>query len=237
MASLTTAPPRPRTQTPPGDEPPSLPALLTEIEGAVASAFAVMEWAEDEIDQATARHPARADLLYHAFGLLCGRDHRLSANERLYRGHCRELLDRVAAGADTRPGTAAEVVLVCSDSSALAPLTSAGAGLYFRMWAAAGMPPVIDDATAQHYEFSAAGSIIDEHERTARRRLADPARRLDKKCAGTHHGEPATACRLYDAALIPAPDVPPTLAAKPRRPAIAASAALPDEAAEQGGLW
>lgn len=39
----------------------------------------------------------------------------------VYRSHCRELCDRLAAGADTRPATAAEVLLGLSGASLKAP--------------------------------------------------------------------------------------------------------------------
>jgi hypothetical protein len=75
----------------------------------MADAFERMEWAEQEIAAAQARHPQQAGRIWHSFSLFqpnpgLGR----MTSEMVYRSHCREILDRVAAGEDTRPGTAAE---------------------------------------------------------------------------------------------------------------------------------
>ncbi len=102
----------------------------------LAGAFKKMDWAEDEITRAQKRHPGQADLMWHCFKLL-NPTHELMGTEWLYRSHCRELLDRMAAGQDTRPGTAAEICCQCSDASQLAPLTESAAGLYGRMFSRA----------------------------------------------------------------------------------------------------
>jgi hypothetical protein len=64
--------------------------------GSLAGIFERMEWAEEEIEQARARHPQHADRIYHAFLLLRPNEalHRMQT-EFVYRSHCRELLDRV----------------------------------------------------------------------------------------------------------------------------------------------
>lgn len=61
----------------------------------------------------------------------------LLRTEFVYRSHRRELRERVARGQDTRPGTAAKLVIARSHNGQLAPLTTAGAGLCMRMWARA----------------------------------------------------------------------------------------------------
>lgn len=171
-----------------------LAELLAEAEGLMASAFAPVEWAEDEIAQACRRHPGSADLLYHGFGLMPPGAFPV---EFVYRGHARELLERIAAGQDTRPATAAEVCLVCAKTSQLAPFHTSGVGLYMRMWAQA-FPghPVHDgqDDDQVHYE-ALRSSQIDELEALVRRRAAQPWRVLPTECAGRHHGR-TVACRL-----------------------------------------
>jgi len=168
---------------------------LTEILGAglvdgLAGLFEQMEWAEDEIEKAKRRHPDRADLIYHSFKLLTPtRD--LMGTEFVYRSHCRELLERVAAGHDTRPGTAAEVCIACCDASMLAPLTETAAGLYARMWGVA-FPGRRDQwaGTREHYE-ALRSSLIDDLEREAHHKLAQSDRRVTEiDCKGRHHGEP-----------------------------------------------
>lgn len=162
----------------------------------ITGAFELMEWAEDEIDRAQRRHPAAADAIWHSFKLVCPRDASAMSTEFVYRAHCAELLDRVAAGADTRPGTAAEICIACCETSQIAPFTETATGLYARMFAlvspkhAAG----VWRDQAPHYE-ALRGPDIDEAERDMRRRLADPDRRLGAiECQGQHRGT-AVACR------------------------------------------
>lgn len=92
-----------------------------------------IEWAEDEIQQAMERLPSERDVLYHSFPLL-NPTHKLMATEFVYRSHCREILERLVTGADTRPGTAAEVCCLCYDMCLRVPLRSPIAGLYLLNW-------------------------------------------------------------------------------------------------------
>lgn len=173
----------------------SLSKLMSTLTDAIGPTFEAMEWAEDEIQRAARRHPEAADRLWHSFSLLTPRDG--MGVEFVYRSHARELLDRVARGEDTRPGTAAEVCLVCKDASLVAPLTTGGVGLYMRMWLQAFPDRPVHDGQADdqvHYE-AMRGSQIDDLEAKARHRTADPDRRLkDITCRGVHHGEPVN-CR------------------------------------------
>ena len=168
----------------------------------LAGTFDLMDWAEDEIEQAQNRHPECADSLYHAFRLLTPSAilQKTSPGEFVYRSHCRELLERVADGQDTRPATDAEIACMCSEASLVTPLNTAATGLYMRIWARA-FPGTrnafteIDDAG--HYE-AIAGSSIDRIEAETRRKLTITDRRLTgEDCAGRHHGVPAPDCRYY----------------------------------------
>lgn len=164
--------------------------LYLDTKREVAEAFVRIEWAEDEIKQAIARHPAEADTLFHSFPLLRPPTNEGMSTEMVYRGHCREILERVAVGADTRPGTAAEVCLVLKEVSMVGPMTPGATGLYFRMWAQAfpGTVAEIDQSVA-HYE-ELYGSAIDDAERLARNKLSVKARLLgDIECSGRHNGE------------------------------------------------
>ena len=158
------------------------------IGGMLSGLFEQMEWAEDEIKRAGRRHPKQSDRLYHSFRLLTP-THELMSQEFVYRSHCRELLERVAAGQDTQPGTAAEICCACCDSSQIAPLTTTGAGLYGRMWKAAGFPgDQWEDRQGHHEALSA--SLIDDAEREMRRKLAGADRKFEiETCGGMHHGE------------------------------------------------
>ncbi|GAB3162058.1 hypothetical protein GCM10027258_80310 [Amycolatopsis stemonae] len=157
----------------------------------MASAFERMEWAEEEIAAAQARHPQQASRIWHSFSLLVPNSglERMSY-ERVYRAHCREILDRVAADEDTRPGTAAEICCAMLNTSLLAPLTSAATGLYMRMYQAAGFPQFDELAESSRHHEALEHSLIDDHERFARRQLSMDDRRLGAiDCHGRHHGE------------------------------------------------
>jgi hypothetical protein len=70
-----------------------------------------MRVSEDEIVDAKGRHPAQADRVWKSFKLLRPT---FDLSDAVYRHHCREILDRVAAEEDTRPGTKAEVLAAIS---------------------------------------------------------------------------------------------------------------------------
>jgi len=180
--------------------------LLKQLKDDLADVFDAMDWAEDEIAKACRRHPDQADLLYHAFTLIKPGD---GMNvEFVYRSHAREILERVAAGEDTRLGTAAEVCLVCAKTSQLAPFHTSGVGLYMRMWMQA-FPdrPVHDGQAADQVHYEALRSReIDDLEREVRRKASDPERKLGNvECRGMHHGNQVS-CRY-------APTDPPAAAA------------------------
>jgi hypothetical protein len=167
----------------------ALAAIVENATRPLAGMFERMHWAEDEITQAIRRHPAKADTLWHSFGLLTATN-KLMATEFVYRSHCRELLERVAADEDTRPGTATEVCLVMHELSRTVPVKSSAAGLYFRMWAKAfpDQPNFAGDRL-EHYE-ALNGSTIDDDEADMRRKLTVATRSLsDIECGGRHHGE------------------------------------------------
>jgi hypothetical protein len=135
--------PEPRPADPvvaPAADPPALDlgALIAELTAQTAPVFEAMEWVEEEITRACRRHPRSADIIYHAFGVLAPRDIGPGmGTEFVYRGHVRELLERVAAGADLRSATAAEICLALVETSLQAPMHGPAAGLYFRVWLAA----------------------------------------------------------------------------------------------------
>jgi hypothetical protein len=167
----------------------------------LAGIFERMDIAEEEITRAQQRHPKTSetsDRLYHSFKLLVPTHERMEY-EPVYRAHCREILNRVAAGTDTRIGTAAEVCCTLHDVSLIAPLRSSAAGLYFRAWRAAGLPDFPELVPASENHEALEGSRIDDHESETRRKLTDPTRTLDEvEYRGMHHGEHVT-CTLAPA--------------------------------------
>jgi hypothetical protein len=144
---------------------------LQSLVGEIQSAFALMEHAEDEICRAMKRHPTHADRIWHSFSLLpptLGRLH----TEIVYRAHCRELLNRVAIGEDTRTATAAECCVALMETSLAVPLSTTAMGLYMRLWTYAKLPDLgfRDRDPREHYE-ALKGSQIDDHERWLRHKL------------------------------------------------------------------
>lgn len=171
-----------------------LQALIDGILADTAPTFAAMDWADQEITAARRRHPGHGDALYHAFQILLPRDIGPGmGTEFVYRGHARELLERVAAGSDLRPATAAEISLALVETSLRAPMHGPAAGLYFRMWQLAFPDNALTREHAEHqvhYEHLH-GPRIDELEADLRRKLRDPDRHVGViNCAGRHHGQP-----------------------------------------------
>ena len=156
-------------------------SLVTDLQHELQPLFAAMAWADEEIEAAQHRHPAATDLIGDSFVLLRPTQP-LMRTEAVYRAHCRELIDRVAGGEDTRPGTAAECCAALSEASLRAPLRSSAVGLYARMWRAAGLPPTALTDVSDHYE-ALDGSLIDSHETWLRRRLRQDWRVLPEPAA------------------------------------------------------
>ncbi|MEU4244291.1 hypothetical protein [Actinoplanes sp. NPDC026619] len=157
-----------------------LAALITDTRNSLMPIFGAMEIAEQEITDAQVRHPNAADRIWRSFKLLVPTSDLLTRNELVYRSHCRELLERVAADADTRPGTAAECCVALCEVSQRIPLNTSAAGLYARMWKAAGLPPIELGDASVHYE-ALESAAIDDKERDLRTRLSQAERRLDGK--------------------------------------------------------
>ncbi|TQM01697.1 hypothetical protein [Pseudonocardia kunmingensis] len=163
--------------------------------GGVSAVLDLIDWSEDEIQQAQHRHRRRADLLHHSFTLLTPNTALTSrmSTEFVYRAHCRELLDRVATGGDTRPATAAEICCALIAANQLSPLRPAAFGLYARMWQLAGLMEIPGLAEAGHHHEALKRSTIDDLERLSRSKLAVAERRLSTiDCPGRHHGDPVT---------------------------------------------
>lgn len=166
-------------------------ALLREICSAFPPVFDQLQWAEQEIREAQLRHPERADHLFHSFRLLSAdaMADRMSV-EAVYRAHAREILERVARGEDTRPGTAVEVVIGLLAAAERAPLTHEGFALCARLWVAANLPEH-DEFTHQYEHLEALHSHrTDREEAAARHACRNDDRKLGAlSCDGWHHGE------------------------------------------------
>lgn len=105
----------------------------------VRGLFALIAIAEEEIRVARKQHPRAEFAIQKSFALLAP-DARLFPDKHVdvYRAHCRELLDRVAAGAskqELRLGTRAEVLCVMSGFSFEHPPGPQGAALLSTLFA------------------------------------------------------------------------------------------------------
>lgn len=219
----------------------TLDEICRQAEADTGELLRVIEIAEEQIGAAQARHPERAALLHHAFPLLFPAVPEMTELAPfIYAGHCRELLERVAAGDDTRPGTAAEILMVMRHVSEAIPLHGPGYGFYLRMWhqACPDVPYPWPDPDGlrrevEHYE-RMEGNRIDPAERFARQKLTCKRRVIGTPgCDGQHHGRPVAGCPFTVPAAFrrPAPAGPPARARG--RKAAAETAAAPAKAKEE----
>ncbi|MEV1170826.1 hypothetical protein [Nonomuraea sp. NPDC049784] len=215
---------------------------LTPILGAAASeldnTLDQVDWAEEEIAAASRRHPTQADVLFHTFSLLKPQysrlTHRRMTTEFVFRAHCRELLGRVIAGEDTRPGTAVEALCALGPALRATTLTKSAIGLYIRMWKQAFPDRDIFGDRLQHYE-ALEKTHIDDHETWLRDKLANKNRQLTTiDCKGQHHREWVT-CRYADPSRGPAtrPATPAKRPASTAQPVPAAAAPPPTQSVQR----
>jgi hypothetical protein len=124
--------------------------VFRDIADLIDSTLEQCAWAEEEIEAAQLRHGERdRGPLWRSFSLLRPTRDR-PWPELVYRIHCRELLDRIAANVDTRPATDAEKLAVLSAASQTAPLNGGAETLYLRLG-------------TRHFPdiFKAAGEVLD----------------------------------------------------------------------------
>jgi hypothetical protein len=168
-----------------------LAGLVASVEAETDTGLTSVGLAEDEIEQAIKRHPDAENDLYHSFNLLVPTIISPAWSvEFVYRGHCRELLERIATGQDARLGTAAECAIAIAEVSMAVPLHGARAGFYQRMWSQAFPDHPVWEKAGEHYE-ALYRQQIDEHEAYTRRKLSQPTRRLiaaEIDCDGEHWG-------------------------------------------------
>ena len=168
--------------------------ILGEVTQSLDGIFERMAWAEDEIARAQARHPEHADKLFHSFSLLSGaQGSERMGMEAVYRAHARELLERVAVGEDTRPGTAVEVIIGLLAAATVAPLSHAGFALCARLWILAGLPDHEEFTDKLQHLEALHADRTDREETDARRACRSDDRKLGAiECEGMHHGETVT---------------------------------------------
>lgn len=101
----------------------ALAALIGPNGNAIAAAFARMRIAEEEIDAAKKRWPRRRAAIHDAFRFLCA-SHLGRFSDEVYRAHAREIIGRVMRSEPLEPGTDAEILVMLSEQSLVAPLAS-----------------------------------------------------------------------------------------------------------------
>ncbi len=123
---------------PEADDRTFLEDLVKRYEGddlSLSKTFAFLQYSEEEIEKAQQRYPDKADEIWDSFLILAPvlpQMHNYSPD--LYRHHCAELLDRVAAGEDIDEPTTAEILVTLCETSLMTPLRHDAAVLYARLF-------------------------------------------------------------------------------------------------------
>lgn len=115
-----------------------VPAALREVldgplSNAIEECFQRMEIAEEAIQRFTDDHPERRDEINRAFGALCWQLP-VRAHDRVFRAHVEELLQRVVDRASLEEATRAEVLMLLSEGSLIAPLGPQRAALFVTLF-------------------------------------------------------------------------------------------------------
>lgn len=90
----------------------------------IGKVFDLVKIAEEEIEDAVAKHPDKTKELRDAFQEHLFPGDLARFGERIYRAHAREILTRISEGTDPTLGTLAECLVTLSLASLKAPLTS-----------------------------------------------------------------------------------------------------------------
>lgn len=101
----------------------ALTALLGPNGNALLAAFDRMRIAEEEIAAAKRRCPRKRKTIHGAFEFLCA-SHLGRFSDDVYRAHAREIIGRIMRGDPLEPGTDAEVLVLLSEQSLVAPLAA-----------------------------------------------------------------------------------------------------------------
>lgn len=157
--------------------PPLLDELAPFLGSDIVTTFRLMAIAEEEIAAAKDRAPLQSHLIDGAFRMLCPRMALFGGRSPdLYRHHAREIIARVLAGEDTRPGTQAEVLCVLSESSMRSPLANSALALMEKLVEAI-FPGTIPQLFVDDWEFREEWpGAADEVFATTARRITDDSR-------------------------------------------------------------
>lgn len=154
------------------------------LSGDMLSNFRQMEWADDEVERAQERHGETGKgPIYQAFPSLACISQPYMEPEIIFRAHCREILDRVAAGQDTRPGTDSEILGVLVDASLTIPLAPHLVCLYFRLVTKLFPPDLIEEFAVHVAEMD-----LESYERIHGERATDEQEHIRKHLTRERRG-------------------------------------------------
>lgn len=105
-----------------------------QLGGVISSTFYLMEVAEEEIRAAQKRNPDHTAAIWEAFRFLTPSEALRARGDRLYRAHCREILERIVNGQDLRPPTKAEKLGALAEVSFRFPLNNDLTFVYTRLF-------------------------------------------------------------------------------------------------------
>lgn len=158
---------------------PLLEAMAPMLGPTVTNIFQLMGIAEEEIAAAIERHPLESVTINATFSVLCPRMNLFGGKTHdLYRNHVQEMIARVRAGKDTRPGTKAEIIAAMSEASFAAVLTASAHTLMDRLMMEVFPEYEQPDGWAPQEEWDGA---CDDTLATARKLVRDETRTIEQK--------------------------------------------------------
>lgn len=101
---------------------------------AIMYTFRRMDIAEEEIRNAKIQQPELAERIDTAFRHLCPTPPLLHVSDKVYRLHCREIIDRMVKKHDLETATKAEILGMLSETSLKAPLNETATLLYEKLF-------------------------------------------------------------------------------------------------------
>ena len=127
----------------------------------VHSALDLIAIAEEEIDDICKKQPDKKKSIWPAFPILRPTDYFLCKEPKIYRHHCRELLQRILTGIDTRLGTKAECMFIISEMTLKTPVNQDCSALYFNLFSEImGKNKLIEKSNAGVYSYPEAGTEL-----------------------------------------------------------------------------
>ncbi len=115
----------------------------------VNSTFECMDLAEEVITASGCTYAQNKS----AFGVMCPTPPLRGKSHDVYRAHARELVERIIAGKDTRPGTRCEVLCCLLATALKAPLNQSGGALAEHLFAELFPRHQVSKASTRRQEF------------------------------------------------------------------------------------